>query len=114
MGSDGYAARAALEKMGVIDLIDSKIVLAATSTATADLVAKGQADFCIFYTNEMGENAVVDIVGPIPRQFAPPVKVVAFISTHAKDAKAAKALVDYLSSPDAEAIYQKDGMLPAR
>jgi ABC-type Fe3+ transport system substrate-binding protein len=42
------------------------------------------------------------------------VKVVAFISTHARDAKAAKALVDYLSSPDAEASYKKDGLEPAR
>jgi molybdate transport system substrate-binding protein len=113
-GSDGFAAREALEKMGVIDLIDSKIMLAPTASATAVLVDKGEADVCIFYTNEMGENPLVDIVGPLPKQFAPPVKVVAFISTHVKDAKAAKTLVDFLSSPDAEAIYQKDGMLPAR
>jgi hypothetical protein len=39
--------------------------------------------------------------------------VVAFISTHVKDAKAAKILVDYLSSPDAEALYEKDGLEPA-
>jgi ABC-type molybdate transport system substrate-binding protein len=50
----------------------------------------------------------------LPKQFAPPVKVVAFISTHANDAKAAKALVDYLASPDAEALYKKDGLEPAR
>jgi molybdate transport system substrate-binding protein len=114
IGSDGFAAREALQKLGVIDLIDSKITLAATASATADLVAKGQADLCIFYLNEMASNPAVDVVAPLPRQFAPPVKVVAFISTHVKDAKAAKALVDYLSSPDADAIYQKDGMEPAR
>jgi accessory colonization factor AcfC len=42
------------------------------------------------------------------------VKVVAFISTHVRDAKAAKALVDYLSSSDAEASYKKDGLEPPR
>jgi molybdate transport system substrate-binding protein len=113
VGSDGFATRDALEKLGVIDLIDSKIKLAATASATADLVAKGEADLCIFYANEM-ESPDLDVVGLLPKQFAPPVKVVAFISTHAKDAKAARALVDYLSSPEAEASYKKDGMEPAR
>jgi ABC-type molybdate transport system substrate-binding protein len=60
------------------------------------------------------ESPARDVVGLLPKQFAPPVKVVAFISTHAKDAKAARALVDYLSSPEAEASYKKDGMEPAR
>ena len=113
VGSDGFATRAALEKLGVIDLIDSKIKFGATANVVGDFAAKGEADLCIYYLNEM-ENPGLDVVGRLPKQFATPVKVVAFISTHTKDAKAAKALVDYLSSPEAEASYEKDGMLPAR
>jgi molybdate transport system substrate-binding protein len=113
VGSDGFATRDALQKLGVIDLIDSKIKISATASATGDLVAKGEADLCIFYLNEMG-TPDLDVVGPLPKQIATPTKVVAFISTRVKDAKAAKALVDYLSSPDAEAIYKKDGLEPAR
>jgi molybdate transport system substrate-binding protein len=75
-------------------------------------VATGEADLGIFYRNEM-DNPGLDVVGLLPKQFATPVKVVAFISTHVKDAKAAKILVDYLSSPDAEALYEKDGLEPA-
>jgi molybdate transport system substrate-binding protein len=111
-GSDGFATREALEKLGVIDLIDSKITLGPTSNVAAGFVAKGEADLCIFYVNEM-ENRGLDVVGLLPKQFAPPVKVVAFISTHVKDMKAARALVDYLSSPEAEASYKKDGLEPA-
>ena len=110
-GSDGFATRDALQKLGVIDLIDSKIQLAPTASATAKSVAAGEADVCIFYFNEM-VNPDIDAVGRLPKQFAVPVKVVAFISTHVHDANAAKALVDYLSSPDAEAIYEKDGLEP--
>jgi molybdate transport system substrate-binding protein len=112
VGSDGFATREALEKLGVIDLIDSKIKLGATSNAVGDFVAKGEADLCIFYVNEMN-SPDLEVIGLLPKQFAIPVKVVAFISTHVKDAKAAKALVDYLSSPEVEAIYQKDGLVPA-
>jgi molybdate transport system substrate-binding protein len=113
IGSDGFATRQALEKLGVFDLIGPKTKLSATSNVVGDSVSKGEADLCIYYLNEMG-NPGIDVVGRLPKQLATPVKVVAFISTHVKDAKTAKALVDYLSSPDAEASYKKDGLEPAR
>lgn len=112
VGSDGFNTREALEKGSIIDLIDSKIKLGATANIVGNFVAKGEADVCIYYFNEM-TNPGLDVAGRLPKRIAPPVKVVAFISTHTKDAKAAKALIDYLTSPDAEASYEKDGMLPA-
>lgn len=114
IGADGFATREALEKLGVLDLIKSKVKISSSAGVVADGVAKGEADLCIFWLNEMGPNPGVDVVGPLPKQFSPPVKVAAFISTHVKDAKAAKALVDYLSSPDADAIYKKDALELAR
>jgi molybdate transport system substrate-binding protein len=113
VGSDGFATRDALQKLGVIDQIDSKSKLGATATVVAGFVAKGEADVCIFYFNEMLSNTSLDAVGLLPKQFATPVELVAFISTHVKDAEAAKALVDYLSSPEIEAAYKKDGLEPA-
>jgi len=113
IGSDGFATQAALQKLGVVDQIKSKTKLSANSTIVGDVTAKGGADVCIFYLNEM-EVPGLDVVGRLPKQFATPVQVVAFISTHVKDAKAAKALVRYLSSPDAESSYKKDGLEPAR
>lgn len=112
IGSDGFATREALQKLGVLDLIGSKTKLAANAGLVASSVIKGEADVCIFYLNEMG-NPGLDIVGRLPKQFSTPVKVVAFISTHVTDAKAAKALVSYLSSSEAEAAYKKDGLEPA-
>lgn len=113
IGSDGFATREALQKLGVIDLIDSKIKLSRFAGSTGELVATGEADLCIFYLNEM-LNPGLDVVGLLPKEFATPVKVVAFISTHVRDARAARALIDYLSSPDAQALYEKDGLEPAR
>jgi molybdate transport system substrate-binding protein len=113
IGSDGSATREALQKLGVTDLIDSKITLGRFARVTGDLVVTGEADLCIFYFNEMG-NPGLDAVGLLPKEFATPVKVVAFISTHVRDARAARALIDYLSSPAAQALYEKDGLEPAR
>ena len=113
IGSDGSATREALQKLGVIDLIDSKITFARFARLTGELVVTGEADLCIFYINEMA-NPGLDVVGLLPKEFATPVKVVAFMSTQVRDARAARALIDYLSSPEAQALYEKDGLEPAR
>jgi molybdate transport system substrate-binding protein len=114
IGSDGAATRDALQKLGVLDQVSGKARIAGTASASAELVGKNEAEICIFYRNEMGENPNVDVVGTLPAAFAPPTDVVAFVSTHARDAVAAKALVDYLASPESEAVYAKDGLLPGR
>jgi molybdate transport system substrate-binding protein len=114
IGSDGAATRDALQKLGVLDQISGKSRIVATAGAAADLVGKDEAEICIFYRNEMGANSNVDVVGILPAEFAPPIDVVAFISTHARDAVAAKALVDYLASRESEAVYEKDGLVPRR
>jgi molybdate transport system substrate-binding protein len=113
VGSDGFATRDALQKLGVLDLIGSKTKLAATANLVADFTVKGEAEVCIFYLNEMG-NPGLEVVGRLPKQVATPVKVVAFVSSHVNDARAAKALTGYLSSADSEASYRKDGLEPAR
>jgi molybdate transport system substrate-binding protein len=114
VGSDGFSTQEALQKMGLLEQLAPKIKHAQTATAVSQLVAKGDADLCIFYRNEMAENANVDVVAALPRQFAEPGPIVAFISTKVHDAKAAKALIDYLSSPDAQAFYEKEGFERAR
>ena len=114
IGSDGAATRDALQKLGVLDQISGKSRIVANAGAAAELVGKDEAEICIFYRNEMGANPKVDVVGTLPAAFAPPIDVVAFISTHARDAVAAKALVDYLASRESEAVYEKDGLLPRR
>ena len=114
IGSDGAATRDALQKLGVLDQISGKAKIVANAGASAQLVGKDEAEICIFYRNEMAENPNIDVVGTLPAELAPPVDVVAFISTHARDAKAAKALVDYLASRESEAVYEKDGLVPRR
>ena len=53
-----------------------------------------------------------DIVGVLPRSISTPVAVVGYISTHASDPAGAKALLDYLASSDAQAIWKEAGYGP--
>jgi molybdate transport system substrate-binding protein len=61
-----------------------------------------------------GETPGIDVVGPLPREISTPTTLVGFVSSHAKDPAAAKALLDYLSSPEAAAVYRALGMQPGR
>jgi molybdate transport system substrate-binding protein len=56
----------------------------------------------------------IDIVGTLPKEVSPWTPLVGFISTHAKNPEAAKALLQYLSSPAAIAAYKAAGMQPEK
>jgi ABC-type molybdate transport system substrate-binding protein len=82
-------------------------------SAAMTMAAKGEVEIGLTFLSEVSEPGI-DIVGPLPREISPPTVMVGFVSTHAKDPAAAKALLDYLSSPGAAAVYQAHGMQPGR
>jgi len=56
----------------------------------------------------------IDVIGTLPPAVSAPTIVVGYVSSHAKDASAAKELLNYLSSPEAAAIYKAGKMQPGR
>src|SRR5436309_661090 len=52
------------------------------------------------------------IVGVLPRDVYTPTGIVGFISKRASDPAAAKALLQYLTSPEAQAIFKEEGFEP--
>jgi len=77
------------------------------------MAANGEVEVGLTFLSEM-ETPGIDIVGPLPREISTPTTLVGFVSTRAKDPAAAKALLAYLSSPAAAAVYKKQGMQPGR
>ena len=77
------------------------------------LVANGEVEIGLTYLSEMTEPGI-DVIGPLPREISTPTALVGFVSSHAKDPAAAKALLNYLSSPEAAAVYKAQGMKPGR
>ena len=76
-------------------------------------VAKGEVEIGLTYVSEMDVPGI-DIVGSLPAEIAPPTRLEGFVSAHAKDPAAAKALLEYLSSPEAAAAYRAHKMEPGR
>ena len=102
-----------LKKLGIAGQVEAKLKRAQGGAAAMTMVAKGEAEIGATFVSEMGDPGV-DVVGSLPRGISPPTTLVGFVSAHAKDPAGAKALLDYLSAPEAEVIYRKHGMQPGQ
>lgn len=113
-GSAGVAAVAALEKLGIADQVKPKMKFVPNGGAVQTSVARGETEIALGpYISDLS-NPGLDVVGPLPRGASTPTDFVGFISSHAKDPAAAKALLDYLAtSPGAAEVYKEAGMEPA-
>ena len=112
-GSAGAITVATLDALGLSDQLKDKIKWVAGAKDVQDLVAKGDIELALGpYTSEM-DNPGIDIVGALSPEASTPVDITGFISTSAKDPKAAKALLSYLSSHEVASIYEEGKIFPA-
>jgi len=113
-GSVGGATLLALDKMGITDQIKPKIKWVPGGGEVQTSVAKGETEIALGpYLSDM-RNPGLDIVGALPPEAATPVDITGFLSTGVKDAKTARALLDYLKSADAAPAWQEAKAFPAR
>ena len=112
-GSVGGVAMSVLQKLGITDLVKPKLKLVPGGGEVQTSVAKGETEIALGpYVSDM-RNPGLDVVGALPAQVATPIDVTGFISTSAKDPKAAKALLDYFASHDVAETWKEAKMEPA-
>jgi molybdate transport system substrate-binding protein len=102
-----------LKKLGIAEQIEPRLKRAQGGAGAMEMVAKGEAEIGLTFLSEMDEPGI-DVVGALPRDISTPTALVGFLSTHAKDPAAAKALLTFLSSPEAAAAYKAKRMQPGR
>jgi len=110
-----------LKNMGIDEQIEPKIKRprgsgkggAGGGNAAMALVATGEVEVGMTFLSEMTVPGI-DKVGALPKEIAPRTSLVGFVSTHSKNPEAAKALLKYLSSSEAAAVYKACGMEPAK
>ncbi len=113
LGSVGGIALATLDKLGITEQVKPKIKWLATGVLVQDSVAKGEAEIALGpYLSDM-RNPGLDVVGALPPEASTPVDITGFLSTSAKDPKASRALLDYLSSHEVASIYEAAKIFPA-
>ncbi len=112
-GTLGGEAMDALKKLGLAEEVKPKMKIVEGSGQAEDAVAKGEVE--LFLGPQVSDTLRegVELVGGLPHAVSTPTDVVGYVSSKARDPKAAKALLQYLKSPEAEAAYKAARMEPA-
>ena len=101
------------KKLGIADQVQSKLKRAQGGAGAMKMAASGEAEIGMTFLSEMEEPGI-DVVGPLPQSVATPTRLVGFVSAHAKNPVGAKALLDYLGSPEAAGVYKAQHMTPGK
>lgn len=111
-GAAGVSFDATQKLLGIYDEMRPK-VKRIQGIALMKLVANGDVDLAITFASEINDTGV-DVVGQLPKGISTPTGLVGFISSHSASPDAARAVLKYLSSPDADVAYQACGMKPGQ
>jgi len=104
----GKYGQAALEKLGVWASVQGKIAQAENVRATLALVSRGEAPLGIVYQTDAAADSGVKVIGTFPADSHPPILYpVAVLASSSKPE--AQAFVDYLKSPAAKPLFEKQG-----
>ncbi|HEY1474334.1 MAG TPA: molybdate ABC transporter substrate-binding protein [Pseudolabrys sp.] len=111
-GPSGVYIMGVFDRLGIADQVKPKLKQTPTGVFVGTIVANGEAEIGIQQVSEMSTYPGVDYVGALPAEIQ---KVTIFssgIAANGKQAEAAKALVKFLTAPDAAAAFKKRGMEP--
>jgi molybdate transport system substrate-binding protein len=111
-GASGVFFGKTLDRMGIADAMKAKTKHPPPSGNSANLVVSGEADIAIQQEPEVMSVSGVDIVGPPPGDLNNITLYSAGVSPQAKEPNAAKALIKFLKTSEAAAIFRKRGLKP--
>ena len=106
-----YVSTVMFDKLGIAAEMKDK-AKKIPATPVAEIVAKGEAELGLQQISELKPVAGVDIVGPLPDSLQKITVFSAGIATGAKEPEAGKALIKFLSSPDARETIVNSGLEP--
>jgi molybdate transport system substrate-binding protein len=112
-GPSGNYIVTLFERLGVLDEVKPKMKQTATGVFVGSIIASGEVEIGFQQVSELSQYEGVDYVGPLPAEVQNYTTFSSGILSNAKEAEAARALVRFITSPQAGAVYRKRGMEPA-
>jgi molybdate transport system substrate-binding protein len=112
-GASGVYIAKQIDKMGIADQLKDKTKFPPSGGFSGTLLISGDADMAIQSKPELLSIPGVEVIGPLPGDMAFTVVYAAGVQSGAAQADAAKAFVNFLKSPEAQAVFKAKGYDPA-
>jgi molybdate transport system substrate-binding protein len=110
-GASGMHFAELIERLGIAQAVQAK-ARRQPGGLVGELVARGDAEIAIQQISELMAVRGVEVVGPIPQALQKTTVVAAGIFSTAPEADAARALLDFLSTPAAAEVIKAKGLEP--
>jgi molybdate transport system substrate-binding protein len=111
-GPSGVHIAAVIQKWGLADQLKAKIVPPIPNVPIGDVVAHGDAEIGFQQVSELLPIKGIDYLGPLPADIQEVTVFSAGLHNAAAQAEAGRALLRFLTAPEAAAIKRKTGMEP--
>jgi molybdate transport system substrate-binding protein len=111
-GPSGVYMLGVFQRMGIADEIKHKLKQTPTGVFVGSIIANGEAEIGFQQVSELSHFAGVDYVGPLSAEIQQFTIFSSGIIAGAREADAAKALVNFITAPAAAGVFKKIGMEP--
>jgi molybdate transport system substrate-binding protein len=110
-GTSGAYFRSILKRLGIEEQMQPKLKPSAKG-AGFGMVARGEAEMMITVIPQFLVNPGIEVAGPLPAELQTWIELAAAIGASAKEPQAAAALIKYLKTPEAVALFKAKGWEP--
>jgi len=107
----GRYTRQALERLGLAERLEPKLVFGENARQTLDYVARGEADAGIVYASDLSL-APVETAFALPENLHDPIRYEGVVLEQAADREAAGRFLAFLGSPRAREALSRHGLAP--
>lgn len=102
------------DRLGIAAEMKPKIILQSVPGRPQTSVADGQAEMVMTLVSEILPANGVELVGPLPQEFAAYVSFRGGVSANTRNAEASRAVLEFFTSANATRAYRARGLVQAR
>ena len=108
-GLSGNNFEFAMNKLGILDEVKAK---AKSASPAARLVVSGEADIAVQQISELIAVEGAELLGPLPAELDQVTQFSMGVLSDGKQKEVARAMINYLRTPEAQAVISAKGLTP--